>query len=189
MKFTFNIDISWKIWYIFYRAVSRFLVKGLLQSTSEICKKRKENEAMQKLKRLLALGAAAMMLVGSASLPVSAIEPNTDDYKWSFNVEPTRLSTVTKEQEKVDASYTYVNTMNGRNQGYFTCDVLSPAGRSQCKKTGANSQGRKRPDEQYVYENGHRKCKLKLTSPEGSYGGGTDKWSPDSIVTYRVINK
>lgn len=143
---------------------------------------------MQKLKRLLALGAAAMMLVGSASLPVSAIEPNTDDYKWSFNVEPTRLSTVTKEQEKVDASYTYVY-YEGGTKDYFTCDVLSPAGRSQCKKTGAIHKGERGLIEQYVYENGHRKCKLKLTSPEGSYGGGTGKWSPDSIVTYRVINK
>ena len=143
---------------------------------------------MQKLKRLLALGAAAMMLVGSASLPVSAIEPNTDDYKWSFNVEPTRLSTVTEKQQKVDASYTYVY-YEGGTKDYFTCDVLSPAGRSQCKKTGAIHEGERGLIEQYVYENGHRECKLKLTSPEGSYGGGTGWWSPDSIVTYRVINK
>lgn len=143
---------------------------------------------MKKLKKLLALGAAAMMLVGSASLPVSAIEPNTEEYGWSFNVEPTKLSTTTSLRTKVDASYTYVYYKGG-TKSYFTCDVLNSAGKSQCKKTGAIYDGERGLIEQYVYENGYRSCKLKLTSPEGSYGGGTGYWSPDSIVTYRVINK
>ena len=143
---------------------------------------------MQKLKRLLALGAAAMMLVGSASLPVSAIVANTHESGWSFTVEPNKLFTVTAAREKVDASFTYVYYKGG-TKDYFSCDVLNSAGKSQCKKTGAIHKGERGLIEQYVYENGYRSCKLRLSSAEGSYGGGTGEWSPDSNVTYRVINK
>ncbi len=143
---------------------------------------------MQKLKKLLALGAAAMMLVGSASLPVSAIEPNTTEYGWSFNVEPTRLSTVTKEQRKIDASYTYVY-YEGGTKDYFTCDVLSLAGRSQCKKTGAIHEGERGLIEQYVYERGFRWCKLELTSDKSYSGaGGSGVWSPDCVGSYPYCN-
>lgn len=143
---------------------------------------------MQKLKRLLALGAAAMMLVGSASLPVSAITANTASTKWSFNVEPTKLSTTTSLRTKVDASYSYVY-YEGGTKDYFTCDILNSSGVSQCRKTGAIHKDERGLIKQSVYQNGYRSCKLKLTSPEGSYGGGTGYWSPDSNVTYRVINK
>jgi len=142
----------------------------------------------EKLKKLLALGAAAMMLVGSASLPVSAISANTTSTGWSFNVEPTKLSTTTSLRTKVDASYSYVYYKGG-TKDYFTCDILNSAGVSQCKKTGPIKKGERGLIEQYVYEHNYRSCKLKLTSPEGSYGGGTGYWSPDSNVTYRVINK
>ena len=143
---------------------------------------------MKKLKKLLALGAAAMMLVGSASLPVSAISANTTSTAWSFNVEPTKTSMTTSLRAKNDASSTYVYYKGG-TKSCFICDVLNSDGVSQCRKTGVLYKGEKGLIVQYVYENGYRSCKLKLTSPEGSYGGGTGWWSPDSNVTYRVINK
>ena len=103
-------------------------------------------------------------------------------------MEPTRLSTTTELRTKVDASSTYVYYEGGTKE-YFTCDVLNSAGKSQCKKTGAISKGEEGVMIQFVYENGYRQCKLKLTSPEGSYGGGVGEWSPDSIGTYHCINK
>ena len=143
---------------------------------------------MKKLKKLLALGAAAMMLVGSASLPVSAIAANTASTGWSSNVEPTKISMTTSLRAKNDASSTYVYYKSG-TKSYFICDVLNSDGVSQCRKTGVLHKGEKGLIVQYVYENGYRSCMLKLTASDVSYGGGTGHWSPDSTGTYRVINK
>lgn len=187
MKFTFNIDISWKIWYIFHRAVSRFC-KRPLQSTSEICKKRKGNQAMQKLKRLLALGAAAMMLVGSASLPVYATPTNNHtNSQWGITINPGSVYSITKLREKVDASGIYVFYDDGTVSS-LACDVLNPAGVSQCRKIGSIKKGQKGLIAQYVYENGYDQCKLMVSTSVHDDGGGYGWWSPDSIGYYPYIN-
>ena len=129
---------------------------------------------MRKIKRLLALGAAALMLVSSMSVPVFADNPNTTDTKWGFTIGPGSVYHITGAREKRDAS---------------RVDVLNEAGKSQCKKTGTIKLGQKGLMYQFVYENGFEKCKLKLFTNNNADGGANGKWSPDSIGTYTVINK
>lgn len=142
---------------------------------------------MKKAKRLLALGAAAMMLVGAVSLPVYARGNNDTPSSWSFEVGPGSPYMITKDRPKLDDSGTYIYYRSG-NKPYFGCDVLNINNKSQCKKYGSINVGKKGRIAQYVYENGYRDCKLMLTSDNLSYGGGGGEWSPDSINSYPYIN-
>lgn len=185
MKFTFNIDISWEIWYIFHRWFIGF-VKGLLHSTSKICKKRKETQVMRKLKRMLALGAAALMSVSALTVPASA--SNYKDTYWSFSVDANKRPHRTELREKTDASGVYVYYKSGTMDG-VACDVLNSENDSMCKKYGIVYKGQKRRVAQYVYENGFRWCKLELTSDKIYSGaGGSGVWSPDSVGSYPYCN-
>lgn len=143
---------------------------------------------MQKLKRLLALGAAAMMLVGSASLPAYASPiPNYENSDWGFTIGPGSVYHVTTTREKVDASGTYVFYEDGTVSS-LACDVLNPAGVSQCRKIGSIRKGQKGLIAQYVYENGYRQCKLMVSTSVHNDGGAFGQWSPDSIGYYPYIN-
>ena len=143
---------------------------------------------MRKIKRLLALGAAALMLVSSMSVPVFADNPNIRDEPWGFTIGPGSVYHITGAREKRDASSTYVHYETGTKPS-LGVDVLNEAGKSQCKKTGTIKLGQKGLMYQFVYENGFEKCKLKLFTNNNADGGANGKWSPDSIGTYTVINK
>lgn len=143
---------------------------------------------MQKLKRLLALGAAAMMLVGSASLPVYATPTNNHtNSQWGITINPGSVYSITKLREKVDASGIYVFYDDGTVSS-LACDVLNPAGVSQCRKIGSIRKGQKGLIAQYVYENGYRQCKLMVSTSVHNDGGAFGQWSPDSIGYYPYIN-
>lgn len=143
---------------------------------------------MQKLKRLLALGAAAMMLVGSASLPVYATPTNNhEDTKWAITINPGSVYHITTTREKIDASGTYVFYESGTVSS-LACDVLNSEGESQCRKIGSIKMGKKGLIAQYVYENGFHYCRLKVSTSTHNDGGGYGKWSPDSIGYYPYIN-
>lgn len=143
---------------------------------------------MQKLKRLLALGAAAMMLVGSASLPVYATPTNNhEDSKWGIAINPGSVYSITKPRRKIDASGTYV-FYEGGTVSSLACDVLNIAGVSQCRKIGSIRKGQKGLIAQYVYENGYDQCKLMVSTSVHDDGGGYGWWSPDSIGYYPYIN-
>lgn len=143
---------------------------------------------MKKIKKLLALGAAALMLTSAFALPTSADETNHHDTKWGFTIGPGSVYHITEAREKVDASSTYVYYRTG-SKSSLGVDVLNNAGKSQCKKTGTIKLGQKGLMYQFVYENGEKYCKLKLMSPNNTDGGANGDWSPDSIGTYTVINK
>lgn len=143
---------------------------------------------MKKAKRLLALGAAAMMLISAVSLPVYATPiTNYKDTDWSFSITPNNTYGVTGLRDKVDASGTYVFYKEGVVPA-VTCDVLNPAGVSQCTKRGVLNKGQKGLIAQYVYENGYDECKLETSASASGYGGANGKWSPDSIGYYPYIN-
>lgn len=138
---------------------------------------------MKKVKRLLALGAAALMLTSAFAMPASAEER----YGWSFNVAPDQITYTTAKQDKNTDSGCYVY-YEGGTKPYFTCDILNVAGKSQCKKTGPIHEGEAGRILQYVYENGYDECKLKLTSPTNTYGGGVGTWNPDTTTKVAYIN-
>lgn len=138
---------------------------------------------MRKIKKLLALGAAALMLSSVFAMPASA----ETRYGWSFNVEPDKVTYTSSARYKDTDSGCYVSYESGAKP-YFTCDILNEAGKSQCTKTGPIQKGKQGRIAQYVFENGYLKCKLKLTSPNNSYGGGTGKWAPDTTSTAPYIN-
>ena len=143
---------------------------------------------MKKLKKLLALGAAAMMLVGSASFPIYASPvPNYEDSDWAFTIGPGSVYYVTTTREKVDASGTYVFYEDGTVSS-LACDVLNSQGVSQCRKIGSIKKGQKGLIAQYVHENGYHYCRLKVSTSTYKDGGAYGKWSPDSIGYYPYIN-
>lgn len=141
---------------------------------------------MKKAKRLLALGAAAMMLVTSLSFPASAA--NIKDEAWSFNVDFSNRPYTTRLREKTNASGVYVYYQNGTVNGVI-CDVLNSEGDSMCKIKGVVTKGAERLVAQYVYENGFRWCKLKLQSNTVTISGGAGGvWNPDSVGDYPYVN-
>ena len=143
---------------------------------------------MKKLKKLLALGAAAMMLVSSASFPIYASPiPNYEDTQWGLTINPGSMFSITEAREKVDASGTYVFYQGGTVSS-LACDVLNTAGVSQCRKIGSIKKGKEGLIAQYVYENGYHSCKLKVSTSTYNDGGAYGKWSPDSIGSYPYIN-
>ena len=135
---------------------------------------------VKKIKRLLAVGAAALMFAGTFAMPASAAT-------WSFNVEPDKITYTTAARDKDTDSGCYVSYESG-TKPYFTCDILNEAGKSQCTKTGPIQKGKQGRIAQYVFENGYLKCKLKLTSPNNSYGGGNGQWAPDTNSKAPYIN-
>lgn len=141
---------------------------------------------MQKLKRLLALGAAALMSVSALTVPASA--SNYKDTYWSFSVDASRQPHRTELREKTDATGVYVYYKAGTMDG-VVCDVLNSENDSMCQNTGIVYKGKERLVAQYVYENGFRWCKLELTSDKIYSGaGGSGVWSPDSVGSYPYCN-
>lgn len=142
---------------------------------------------MRKIKRLLALGAAALMFGSVFAMPASAATPNTDLATWSFNVAPDKTTYTTSLRDKYTTSGCYVKYTNG-DKPYFTCDILNASGKSRCTKTGPIQKGKQGRIAQYVVENGDTQCRLKLTSPTNTYGGGSGQWSADTYSDAPYIN-
>lgn len=142
---------------------------------------------MKKVKRLLALGAAALMLTSAFAMPASAATPNTELTTWGVNVAPDQWSATSTLRPKYTTSGCYVKYIGG-DKPFFSCDVLNANNVSQCTKTGSIAKGKQGRIAQYVVENGYSDCKLKFTSPNGSYGGGNGEWSPDTYSDAPYIN-
>lgn len=141
---------------------------------------------MRKLKRMLALGAAVLMSVSALTVPASA--SNYQNTTWSFSVDSANRWYVTEKREKLDSSGVYVHYKSGTLNG-VVCDVITVEGISMCKKLGVVYKGNERLVAQYVYENGFRKCHLKLKSDTYTYSGGAGgEWSPDSVGSYPYVN-
>ena len=141
---------------------------------------------MKKAKRLLAFGAAAMMLAASLSFPASAA--NTKDKPWNFSVDYSNKPYTTALREKTNASGVYVYYKEGTVNGVI-CDVLNSEGDSMCRKKGVVPKEARRLIAQYVYENGFRLCRLKLQSNTITISGGAGGvWSPDSAGSYPYAN-
>lgn len=136
-----------------------------------------------KLKRVCAFCASALMLASSA-LPASAV--NYNDTPWKYDISYNQMSYTTKSRSKQDTSGTYV-FYEGGTPASLRCDVLNQSGKSMCRKIGSISLGKKGLIAQYVYENGYRWAKLKVTSST-TYGGAEGEWSPDSVGSYPYIN-
>lgn len=137
-----------------------------------------------KLKRVCAFCASALMLASSA-LPASALE-SYQDTEWEFSISYNQTSYTTGPRAKRDTSGTYVYYKTGTPTS-LRCDVLNGYGQSMCRKIGSIKLGKKGLIAQYVYEEGHRSAKLKVTSST-TYGGAGGKWSPDSVGSYPYIN-
>lgn len=137
-----------------------------------------------KLKRVCAFCASALMLASSA-LPASAVE-SYDPTVWNFDISYNQTSYTTGPRPKRDTSGTYVY-YEGGTPASLRCDVLNGYGQSMCDSIGSISLGQKGLIAQYVYEEGHRSAKLKLTSST-TYGGAGGEWSPDSVDPYPYIN-
>lgn len=141
---------------------------------------------MRKLKRMLALGAAALMSVSALTVPASA--SNHKNTTWNFSVDATNRPYVTNSREKTNSSGVYVYYKAGTLNGVI-CDVLNSENDSMCRKLGVVYKGNERLVAQYVYENGFRECKLKLKSDTLYSGGGAGgEWSPDSVGSYPYCN-
>ena len=143
---------------------------------------------MRKIKRLLALGAAALMLSSAFAMPASAA--NIKNTTWNFNIESTRRTYTTALREKTNSSSVYVKYSDGTVTS-LVCDALNSEGDSMCGTYGAGRiyKGNKGRLRQFVYENGFRWCKLKLTcdAPEND-GGAGGAWSPDCAGVYPNLN-
>lgn len=143
---------------------------------------------MKKVKRLLALGAAALMLTSAFAMPASAA--NIKNTTWNFNIDLTHRTHTTALREKTNDSSVYVHYKDG-TVGSLICDALNSEGDSMC---GTNGPGRIDKGEegaliQYVYENGFRSCKLKLTcDAQVTSGGAGGEWSPDCAGSYQRLN-
>ena len=137
-----------------------------------------------KLKRVCAFCASVLMLASSA-LPASALE-SYKDTEWEFDISYNQMSHTTELREKNNTSGTYVY-YEGGTPASLRCDVLNASGKSMCRKIGSIKLGKKGLIAQYVYENGYRSARLKVTSST-TYGGAGGKWSPDSVGSYPYIN-
>lgn len=137
-----------------------------------------------KLKRVCAFCASVLMLASSA-LPASALE-SYKDTEWEFDISYNQTSYTTPKRPKTNTSGTYVYYESG-TPASLRCDVLNESGKSMCRKIGSIKLGKKGLIAQYVYENGYRWAKLKVTSST-TYGGAGGLWSPDSVGSYPYIN-
>ena len=144
---------------------------------------------MKKVKRLLALGAAALMLSSVFAMPASAA--NYGNTSWNFNVDHLNKPYITETRSKEDSSGTYVYYKEGTVTG-VVCDVITVDGKSMCDgRLGTVHKGDERLIAQYVYERGYRECKLKLKGDRAYDGGGGagGQWSPDSVGSYPYANR
>ena len=138
-----------------------------------------------KLKRVCAFCASVLMLASSA-LPASAV--NYKDTTWNYDISYNQMSYTTEPRAKQDTSGTYV-FYEGGTPASLRCDVLNASGTSMCRKIGSIGLGKKGLIAQYVYENGYRSARLKVTAPSSTtYGGAEGVWSPDSVGSYPYIN-
>ncbi len=143
---------------------------------------------MKKVKRLLALGAAALMLTSAFAMPASAA--NIKNTTWNFNIESTRRTYTTALREKTNSSSVYVKYSDGTVTS-LVCDALNSEGDSMCGSYGPGRiyKGEEGRLKQLVYENGFRWCKLKLTCDAPvNYGGAGGEWSPDCVGSYPYLN-
>ncbi len=141
---------------------------------------------MKKAKRLLALGAAAMMLASALAMPASAANYK----KYDMVVHGAEHDTVyrTPQREKTNASGVYVFYDKG-TEARLKCDVLNSENESMCRgRIGFIKKGEKGLIAQWVYEEGFHYAKLQLKPDSGLNGGASGEWSPDSVGSYPYIN-
>lgn len=137
-----------------------------------------------KMKKMLAISSAVAIML-CASLTNASAE--TSLTTWNLNTEPSSASTTTVLRPKTTSSGVYVYYEGGTHAS-LRCDVLNRYNISKCRgRIGSISRGAAGRIAQWVYEDGERECKLKVSGGY-SYGGANGKWSPDTTTTVPYIN-
>lgn len=142
---------------------------------------------MKKAKRLLALGAAAVMMMGAFAMPASAA--NTQNTDWGFGISSINTIYQTGLREKTNATGVYVHYESG-SEAVILCDVLNSENQSETRGRIARiSKGEEGLIAQYVYEDGFRWAKLQFKPTTAQINGGAyGEWSPDSVGSYPYLN-